>query len=380
MTVTTEHRRLRLDLVGHLSRSAMLSDPSVAAALAVVDRHHYAPAVYRVDQRGRMGEMLVATDPAHRRSYLEAVYSDEAIVTQVSPTGIPTSSSTQPGVMAVMLEALRLRPGMDVLEIGTGTGYNAALLCAIVGDEHVTSVDIDPTLVDDAITALAETGFAPTVVAADGLGGWPVRSPYDRVIATCSVRRVPTAWLAQTRPGGIVLANLSYGVVALAVEADGSGEGRFLPQVAAFIEARPADGPTGPTSGEMVARCTDDPMPGAPARPEDVELLTARDSEFFWQLGEPSVSSCTMLPDDGEIHCLVDSATGSWARVENLTSGVTVAQGGPRRIWDAVVTWCRRWEAAGRPAHDRLGLTVTADGAHEVWVDEPGSAHRWRLS
>lgn len=379
MTVTIDHRHLRQRLVAALAESGHLTSPVVAAAFAAVPRHRFAPAVYRVTERGQIGPVLAGDDPGRREEYLSAVYSDEAIVTQVAPDGRPTSSSTQPGVMAVMLEALNLRPKSTVLEVGTGTGYNAALLAQLVGGDLVTSVDIDPNLVEQARAALHAAGYEPTVAAADGLSGYPDRAPYDRVIATCSVRRVPAAWLRQTRPGGIVLANMSYGVVPLHVDADGTGRGRFLRQVASFIEARPADGPLGPTVDAMVDICMGGDGEATPGSAADVDLFTDPACEFFWRLVEPGVYQCELLPKDEDIYCLVDAGTGSWARVHSRGERVTVVQGGTRRVWDDVTAVCRQWGEAGRPAHHRLGLTVTRDGEHTLWVSHSGAPHTWPL-
>ncbi|MFY1595563.1 ATP-grasp peptide maturase system methyltransferase [Micromonospora sp. WMMD737] len=376
----TDYRTLRQQLVAALDASGHLTSPTVAAAFASVERHLFAPAVYAVDDRGNPGEVLHGDNPEHHDAYLNAVYSDTAIVTQMSADGRPTSSSTQPGVMAVMLEALDLRPGLSVLEIGTGTGYNAALLSQLLGDALVTSVDIDPGLVTDATIALAAAGYRPRVAAADGLSGYPQRAPYDRIIATCSVRRVPAAWIRQTRRDGIVLANMSFGVAPLRICADGYGHGRFLPQVAAFIEARPADGPLGPTTDQMVAMCMGGTGDTSIGSAEDVARFTDPQGEFFWRLMEPGVYHCELLPDGETVHCLVDAGTSSWARVVCRDATVTVVQGGPRRVWDDLSEVCRRWAGAGQPGHDRLGLTVDRDGRHTLWVDRHDSQHSWPLA
>ena len=128
------------------------------------------------------------------RSLAEA-YANEAVVVQQRPAGIvggdslelPTSSASQPAVVAAMLACLPDRPGMRVLEIGTGTGYNAALLCHRLGDAHVFSVDIDPQLVDAARDALAGLGHHPTLAAADGYLGLPASAaPASPTTATPS--------------------------------------------------------------------------------------------------------------------------------------------------------------------------------------------------
>ncbi|MBF9135222.1 ATP-grasp peptide maturase system methyltransferase [Plantactinospora sp. S1510] len=380
MTLTLDHEELRQRLVARIRHSGHLTNPRVAAAFAAVPRHVFAPAAYHVDEAGQVGDVLRGDRPEQRAAYLEAVYSDNAIVTQVTADGRVTSSSTQPGVMAVMLEALDLAGNERVLEIGTGSGYNAALLCALVGETNVTTVDIDRDLVNQAITALGAADYRPAAIAADGLTGHPRRAPYDRIIATCSVRRVPAAWLRQTRPGGIVLANLSYGVVPLRVDDNGNGIGRFLPQVAAFIEARPADGPLGPSVDEIVRTCMEGRGADSAADVRAVELFTDPNCEFFWHLAQPDVYQCGPLLDGGEVHCLVDGATGSWARVRHHGDEVTVTQGGGRRMWDEVAAWCLRWDQAGRPGHNRLGLTVTPEGRQTVWVDTPTGRWRWDLA
>lgn len=129
-------------------------------------------------------------------------YEDTGIVIKSDADGLPVSASTQPALMAVMLEQLELAPGHRVLEIGTGTGYNAALVAEIVGGSgSVVTVDVDPDLVDRARASLAAAGFAGvTVVCGDGADGVPGHAPYDRVIVTAGVRELAPAWLAQLGP------------------------------------------------------------------------------------------------------------------------------------------------------------------------------------
>ncbi|MGH3446655.1 MAG: methyltransferase domain-containing protein, partial [Nocardioidaceae bacterium] len=178
-------------------------------------RHPYVPSYY--PELG--ASCLLSIDPARRAEWLDAVYSNQTLITKVMqlphsralrPGSYPiyTSSSTLPGLLLMMLEALEVTDGTRVLEIGTGSGYNAALLCERLGSELVTSVDIDPELVDLARERLEANGYTPTLPAVDGDGGYPDSAPYDRIIATCSVPHVPPAWLAQTAPGGMVMVDV----------------------------------------------------------------------------------------------------------------------------------------------------------------------------
>ena len=143
---------------------------------------------------------------------LEAVYRDDVIVTKTDEHGLPISSSSQPRIMAIMLERLALARGMRVLEIGAGTGYNAALLKTIVGPRgRVVSVDVDPELARSARSALRRGGFAVRVVCGDGRDGYPPGAPYDRVIATVSSPFVPRAWRDQLVDGGLLELPLQLG-------------------------------------------------------------------------------------------------------------------------------------------------------------------------
>jgi protein-L-isoaspartate O-methyltransferase len=192
------------------------------------------PVIY--DQDPDTGEWLThdASDPA----WQERIYAKRGLFTKIGEgTGswgtavVGLSSTSTPGLMTRLLETLDIHEGHDVLEIGTGTGYNAALLAHRLGAEHVFSVDIDRELVDLVRDRLARIGYRPTLVVADGADGLPEHAPYDRIIATCSVPAIPWAWLEQTRVGGLILADLKLSVHAgnlvLLTRLAGRAEGRF---------------------------------------------------------------------------------------------------------------------------------------------------------
>ncbi|WP_231330506.1 protein-L-isoaspartate O-methyltransferase family protein [Actinomadura graeca] len=214
----------------------------VGKLLDRVPRRLFVPDVIWV--RDRAGEPLApldrAEDPARWQQFVDA---DDAVTVQVedgSPGrwAIPysTSSSTAPWLMEQMLEALALEPGMKVLEIGTGTGWNAAVLAD--AGAAVTSVEIDPVLAAQARATLDRAGFdgRVQVITGDGSHGAPGQAPFDRVIVTASAHTIPYAWVQQTRDGGRIVVPYSgehAGGVLLVLDVTDNDSGGGGGQVAA---------------------------------------------------------------------------------------------------------------------------------------------------
>ncbi|MEX0173996.1 methyltransferase domain-containing protein [Streptomyces sp. LMG1-1-1.1] len=242
--------RARRALVREVEAAGELADPAWRAAFDEVPRHLFVPYYYVAGSGGYERLWSGDPDPGRRRRWLRGAYGDTAIATRVRD-GDLVSSASQPSLMALMLRALDVRDGDDVLEIGAGTGYHAALLCHRLGDAHVTTVDLDEEIAEAARTHLAAAGYRPAVVTADGARGCPEHAPYDRIVATCAVPSVPYPWLAQARPDALVLAPLSTGLVLLRVRDGTHAEGRFLATSAYFVALRglaarvPRRGPAG---------------------------------------------------------------------------------------------------------------------------------------
>jgi protein-L-isoaspartate(D-aspartate) O-methyltransferase len=330
------------------------------------------------------------TDPAWRRAFLAVRRHNQTLATEL--TGVPakgapgmhpqvTSSTTMPGLVMAMLEALDVHDGMSVLEIGTGTGYNAALLSERLGDANVTSIDIGPELTALARVRLAEHGYHPHVATGDGADGVPERAPFDRVIATCGLDQVPQAWIDQTRDGGKILVNVlgpwnGFALVLLTVHGD-TASGPLLAQTGGFMPRR-----TDPTRAAdysvRVSRAAGDPSESHSAL--DPQALA--DDSAFGLIAQSVlagvVSHLSYVDDSENLGTEIGTADGSsWAIVHHATDGEhghRVLQAGPRLLWDEIEAVHREWVRHDRPTHDRFGLTVGGGSDPVLWLDEPGNA------
>lgn len=342
-------------MVAELVANGNITDPRWQNAFGVVPRHVFVPRFYQTDQHGS-----AIVDVTSEDQWLSAVYSDIHLVT----TEDVRSSSTAPSLMASMLEALELDGDEQVLEVGTGTGYNAALLSERLGSERVTSVDIDPDLVAQARGRLDQAGYRPLLAVADGVDGYPDAGPYDAVIATCRLDYVPAAWLGQLRPGGVIVTPLGAGVVALRKGAAGNeAAGKFLFNSAYFMPLRHQPEPA--AIGQLIELALNGVGVSRPYQ-FDTSIYRDDDARFWLDLTNPDVR--TMAMDGVPVAFRPD---GSWAR---FADGLVV-QGGPGSVWDDVEAAQGAWLAAGRPPRDQYRLSVTDEGQAIFLAGSPGPVH-----
>lgn len=368
-TTTADSAELRTDLVNRLEIDGYLHEPRWREAFHTIPRETF---VHRFDLHdpttGTYTHHDLNTSP---ETALPAIYSNASLLTQFDAAGTATSSSTTPSLMALMLERLDAHPGHRVLEIGTGTGYNAALLCHTLGDHAVTSIDIDPDLVDHARTRLNSLGHAPTLISGDGSKGAPDHGPYDRIIATCGLPRIPADWLKQVRPGGIILANLGFALARLNVSNDGTAAGRFT-DYAAFMQLRKNLDDTHLSFRDIIAASNRD---GTTYRSTTPTTLSDRAFDCLHAIVHPTVQRAVIHTDDGDVHAFVDTTTGSWARARIEHDGAaTVVHGGTVDPWDDLNRLAAWWDDHGRPDPTQLGITVTASGDHLLWQADPDTA------
>ncbi|MEU9792907.1 methyltransferase domain-containing protein [Streptomyces sparsogenes] len=348
-------------------------EPWMGHAWAAVPRHQFVPDTVWVVQDGVYQPFRRSDDPDR---WARLVYdSTTAIATQVDdgdPAAgggdVPTSSISAPVAVFAMLAELDLQPEHRVLEIGAGTGYNAALLAERVGARRVTTLEIDPEVADGARAALHRAGYGGvTVLEADGEQGWPRGAPYDRLVATASVTSIPWAWVEQVQPGGLIVSPFrtvfcSHGLARLTVSG-GHAEGRFAGAVNFMAvrgqRARPHISEVFSAESWKESRESKADL--------DVAMLADPHAEFAVGLRLADVAHWPQ--DGGHWWCSRDS----WA----YSADGAVYQWGPRNLADETADALAWWADAGRPELFDFGLTVTADG-HRVWLGDPSEA--WPLA
>lgn len=296
---------------------------------------------------------------------LRRIYSTHELITQLDDHGTPTSTATAPGILAVMLEQVGAERGDRVLEIGTGCGYTTALLCHAVGDNAVHSVDIHPDLVGTARHALARLDYHPTIVTDDGARGLPELAPYDRLLGTCDVTRIPSAWVQQMTPGGVIVASLAEVLVRLTVTEHGTAAG-VLGEHTWCLPLRDDAVDVALTSSDVITLASGDAPRQSAVLPRQLE---GSSMTFLRTLIHPEIQFAVGVIGDQRTYFLAEPTTGSWARVipgVGIGAVAIAEQSGPRRLWDDVVALGGQWEALGHPAPGDYSLTVTPDGTHTL--------------
>jgi len=206
----------RAAYVDLLEGLGVLGSDAVRRALAKVRRHRFLEAWYPMEmdeERASLSYTRYAFDRDRPTPEdLEEIYSNRSLVTAVDGWRA-TSSTSQPDLVARMLELLDLRPGHSVLEIGTGTGYNAALLREVVGpDGKVCSMELQEDVAALARRHLDDEGYADVaVLARDAYYGAPEKAPFDRIIATVGCSDISPHCLDQLKPDGLMLVPLQHG-------------------------------------------------------------------------------------------------------------------------------------------------------------------------
>ncbi|AEV87491.1 methyltransferase [Actinoplanes sp. SE50] len=358
----TDLRRRYIDLI---RQDGVSLSPELATAFGSVPRELFVTGGFH----RRDGSWMEPVDP----DFLPTVYSNDVLVTKVDGDR-PISSSSQPSLMAIMLAALDVRPGMRILEIGAGTGYNAALL-ATLGAE-VTSVEVQEDVAAHARAALARAGISRArVVTGDGYPGSP-DARYDRVIVTVGVAGLSPHWFAQLDPAGFVVAPVEHAGHHPVLTVTGSGTGRVVCS-AGFMGAAGPLGARHPGSHPPPAGVLHGLTETAPPRWDPPLDSTAyRDLWYAAGAWDRRVTRATLPAGEvvrrdarhafrsGEdIYLTLLDETGTGGAVL-LPDGSVLAGGGDadRRTADAAAL-IDRWHRRGRPPMRawQVGLTRAGD-------------------
>lgn len=341
-------------LIGYaaaLRRSGAIRTDAVERAFAIVPRHRFLPCFrYRADKYA----LVPGRQPAPE--VLDLIYANNSLVTHTGGDGDPTSSSSAPSVMARMLEALDLREGHKVLEIGTGTGYNAAIITHITGAE-VTTVEAGRTTAATAIASIRALGLERRihVVHGDGYHGHAARGPYDRVIVTCGVAGIPPRWLDQITDDAVIVAPLAHAGVHPIFAVRRSGTGGLVAKavvwgdfMAAVGHLRPANlfghDPAVDIPGDRLRLGTDPVL--------DTPLDAAAYHDLWFSLAVHDRRITRAYMDDRALDparwacALVDRDDGAvWVHRDG---GTTLA--GHPRLLPRLTALVRQWQENGRPA------------------------------
>lgn len=385
--------QLRATLVQNLVNRGVINSPAVRQAFEKAPRHLFVP---RVD--------------------VETAYSDQPVFIRWDED-VPISSSTQPAMMAIMIEQLRLEPGHRVLEIGAGTGYNAAIISEMVGRSgSVATVDIDQDIVDEAASYLSQTGYGNVrCVCGDGFDGLAAHGPYDRIIATVGAHDISPHWVDQLTEGGIVVSPLWFRGFTLSVALQKrAGELRGLSAAqCTFIRIRGmgqrTEGfyPVGDPANDALRMSVGLERDDTEFRRDLDRLLapggrlygTGRYLEGRFHHQDISSGLYMSLTADPRVfivysgsegnafqglgYALVDPAAGSAAILPQSHPAQAVIYGN-ETAYHRLMELVDRWDNLGRPSIHDLGIRAFFDAPPSIptghWTIRKRSTYNWMLS
>ncbi|MGW6685628.1 protein-L-isoaspartate O-methyltransferase family protein [Streptomyces sp. NPDC054961] len=372
-----------------LVTAGLLREPWLGRAFDAVDREAFVPSAVWLDVPDAEGRWTFVDRAVEPDVWRRAVWDPHrAVITQLNDgdghgdgdsdgygdkgpaTGQFSSSVSAPDVVLRKLGHLDLEPSARVLEIGYGSGYHTALLCERVGARRVVTVEVDAEVARSGASSLAAAGYAPELIVGDGLRGAPGGDPFDRVISTAALRRVPYAWIEQSRRNGVILtpfgtAYSNAGLLRLRVDgAAAKAEGRFVGEASYMwirtegpaVRLEVAGGPAGRRS---------------PVDPAQV-LGLGHLQDFAIGLQVPDVSFSHRGDGGSRQVQFVDEAgtSATLVRYADWWEEGAVRSWGPRDLWAEVTAAYTWYEVQGRPHLTRFGVTVDRDGQY-AWLDEP---------
>ncbi|MFJ5121013.1 methyltransferase domain-containing protein [Kitasatospora sp. NPDC088548] len=353
-----------------LAERATEPDSRWRAAVADTPRHTLLPNWW---ENGPEGWTLHKGEDDPER-WARVAYGNESAVTSVGghhadhaepgdhPTGLPTSSATLAALVVKMLRHGRINQGHDLLDIGTGAGGLTAYAALRLGSGHVTSVDVDPYLVDAARDRLAALGLHPAFAAVDATG--PLPGDHDRIVSTVGVRPVPASWLAALRKGGRLVTTIRDTALILTAwkTPDGGARGHIERDRAGFMGTRHgANYPPGPAELFRTAREAE----GESITTGRYPVSDVREAWETWSFLSVSVPGIEYDFEEraGSRTAYLVHRDGSWARATAVRfEPPIVHQAGPQRLWTELErVRTRSLVEGGLPLYG-ADATVTPDG------------------
>jgi protein-L-isoaspartate(D-aspartate) O-methyltransferase len=367
---------LRREMVATLERAGAARTQSIRRAFLAVPREVFVPEIAA-------------------REGLPSIYrAERALATALDSRGVSISSSSAPIIMGLMLEALRLSRGHRVLEIGAGTGYNAALLKYLVGDEGVvTSIDIESAFARRARRALAQSGYSCRILVGDGREGWTYGAPYDRIMVTAASGAVTKPWRDQLIDGGLI--ELPFRItpgflpqVVVTLRRDGAHLRSEAVLSGMFMVLREEDGASSPidhdpalrvVTGEGDSAAVQASLQGqmlsklsVAARQRALAVLLGRSRRLRTLPSECGLGLVTFLQLSGLgnlVSCSVGGRYGVAIIGPRGSSLVTVTRAPGKRarieawgdepVEHLIAKQVQQWERIGSPALSDLRLTIT---------------------
>ena len=196
--------KLNKGMVNSVNRKGYLKTKEYIDAFLSVKRHMFTPDVWEIKNGSWKKYSLNYEQPDG--ILLKKIYNDTALTLMVENNRVITTSS-QPGVMAIMIEDAHLKEGDSVLEVGTGSGYNISVISNIVKEKgNAVSIELDPKVVAFAKENMRRSKIR-NVKVFYGDGGFGVKSgfPYSKIIITTSASDITKSWMMQVENGGIIV-------------------------------------------------------------------------------------------------------------------------------------------------------------------------------
>ncbi|MFF4735883.1 methyltransferase domain-containing protein [Streptomyces sp. NPDC001262] len=320
------------------------------------------------------GGWVLRDGPADPEAWMRAAYSDQTLVTRVGPlhadhaeagrtvTGLATSSSTLPSLVTQMYRYGRLYPGADLLDVATGSGFGTALAARLLGDHHVTAVDVDVYLTEAARERLGKLGLHPNLITCDATASLP--GDYDRIVSMVSVWPVPASWLTALRPGGRLVTTIANTSLILTAwkTADGGAAGRIERDWAGFMRTRHGDDYPPGLRKRLNSLDNAEGEHTSQGRYPVLNLSDAWELRSMLELTVPGVET-HYRQENGQRTAWLLHQDGSWARATaNFIDPPVVHQSGPRRLWDTLERIRHRQNAEGSLPVYGSHAQITPDG------------------